>query len=393
MPTQPASVDANPDADRRGRDADSPWSMPLPAWKEVLVRTWQESSADNVGLIAAGTAFYTFLALVPLLGAVVLTYGLLAEPETVIRNMNALTGVLPREVAGIIGDQMMNVVTTSSGKKGLGVAVALGVALFGARNAAGGIVSALNIAYEETEKRGFIRVNLLTLAITACAVLVFVAALLGVTLLGYLEHLLPGLGGFLAVAIKIVSYALLALGAAAVAAALYRFGPSRNKARWTWLSAGSALFAVAWVILTLGFGYYVANFGNYGATYGSLSAVVVLLTWLYLSSYALLFGAELNSELEHQTRQDTTDGPSEPLGERQAWVADHVAGEATPSSQARPNQAPVATSGEPEPNHDPDSASRDERRQRVSSTLARLESAGPTTDSGESGPTAGRDGT
>ena len=313
------------DPSHEGRDAASPWAMPLVAWKQVAVRTYKEASADNVGLIAAGVGFYAFLALVPLLGAVVLTYGLVVEIDTVMRDMQALTAIMPADIAKLIGDQLLGVVQTSGGKKGIGLFIALGVALFGARNAAGAIVTALNIAYEEEEKRGLIKVNLLALAMTGGAVVAVVFALLAVTAFGHLGALLPSAGPIAIAAGKVLAYVLVAVVAASAAAIIYRFGPSRDRARWTWLTPGSAFFAIAWVILTLGFGFYVARFGNYGATYGSLGAVVVLLTWLYLSSYTLLFGAELNSELEHQTARDTTKGPDRPLGERGAWAADHVA--------------------------------------------------------------------
>lgn len=309
----------------RGHHSSSPWRMPLAAWRDVLVRAYKEASSDNVALVAAGVAFYSFLALFPLLGATVLTYGLVADPQSVLRHMTTLTTLLPRDVAKIVGDQLLSVVQTSGGKKGIGLLIALAVAIFGARNAAGAIITALNIAYEEEEKRGYLITNLVALVITACAVLGLVIAAISVTILGYLDELLPASSPLLIVVSNALSYLLLALAAATGAAALYRYGPSRDKANWVWLTPGSLLFAVVWVILTLAFGFYVSRFGNYGATYGSLSAVVVLLTWLYLSSYVLLCGGELNSELEHQTSKDTTTGPARPLGSRGAWAADHVA--------------------------------------------------------------------
>lgn len=299
--------------------------MPFAAWREVVVRTYKEASSDNIGLVAAGVAFYSFLALFPLLGATVLTYGFVADPASVLRHMTALTTMLPADVAKIVGDQLLSVVQTSGGTKGVGLLIAIAVALFGARNAAGAIITALNIAYEEEEKRGFVKTNLVALVITVCAVLAVIIAALTMAILGYLDELLPASSQLLIASSKVVSYGLLAIAAAAGAAALYRYGPSRDKAKWVWLTPGSLFFAVAWVILTLAFGFYVARFSNYGATYGSLSAVVVLLTWLYLSSYALLFGGELNSELEHQTSKDTTTGPDRPLGSRGAWAADNVA--------------------------------------------------------------------
>lgn len=312
----------------------TPWQMPRATWIAVAKRSWAEASDDNIGLVAAGVAFYGFLAIVPLLGAVVLSYGLLAEPETVIANVRTLAAAMPADAARLVGEQLMNVVETSEGKKGFGLLLALALALFGARNGAGAVVTALNIAYEEKEKRSFVRLTLVNLAITLAAVLAAIAAGLAVTALAALESLLPQAPG-VAVLGKIVSYLLLMLVAAAAAATLYRYGPSRARARWTWITPGSLLTAAGWVLLTLGFGIYVANFGNYNATYGSLGAVVVLLTWLYLSSYLLLFGAELNSELEHQTVHDTTTGAAMPLGARGAWVADHVADDVvTPPSIA-----------------------------------------------------------
>ena len=310
--------------------------MPLSAWKDVLTRTWRESSDDNIGIVAAGVAFYGFLALVPLLGAIVLSYGLVAEPRTVIGHMEALTSVMPADAAKLVGEMLMNVVQQSSGKKGLGILVALAIALFGARNAAGSIITALNIAYEEKEKRGFIKVNLLALAITLAAVVVAVLALGAIGALGFLQDLVPGAPPFIVAIGKIVAYVLLVLAAAAGAATLYRYGPSRDEPKWTWITPGSLFTAIAWVLLTLGFGFYVTNVGSYDKTYGSMGAVVVLLTWMYLSSYVLLLGAELNSELEHQTAKDTTEGADKPLGQRSAWSADHVAGGDRQQPQDKP---------------------------------------------------------
>ena len=299
--------------------------MPLAAWRQILVRTWNEASRDNVGLVAAGVAFYGFFALVPLLGAVVLTYGLLADPATLMEQMDKLTKVLPPDGAKLVGEQLAAVIATSADKKGFGVALSLGIALFGARNAAGAIISGLNIAYEEEEKRGFIAVNLLALLITASAVLLAVVAMFAITLLAYFEDLFPFSGPVAAAISKVGSYLLAGLAGATAAAAIYRYAPSRRKARWVWLTPGSAIFSVLWLSLTFGLGLYAANFGDYNATYGSLASVVVLLTWMYLSAYILLLGAELNAELEHQTEHDSTRGHERPIGGRGAWVADHVA--------------------------------------------------------------------
>ncbi|HWJ38498.1 MAG TPA: YihY/virulence factor BrkB family protein [Sphingomicrobium sp.] len=310
----------------KGQEAKTPAQIPAPGWKEIAFRTWSESSKDNISLVAAGVAFYGFLAMVPLLGATVLTYGLVASPDTVLHNVGSLAKTMPHDIAKLIGDQLMNVVKTSGSKKGLGLVAALLLALWGARNAAGSVIIALNIAYEEEEKRSWLKVTLLSLEITLAAVLLAMVGAAAIGAMVALERLLPSMGRLGVLSGQVLAYVLLAALAAAAAATLYRYGPSRREAKWAWLTPGSAFFALAWVVLTLGFGFYVSRFGKYNLTYGSLGGVVILVTWLYLSSFVLLFGAEFNSEVEHQTARDTTADPGErPLGERGAWSADHVA--------------------------------------------------------------------
>lgn len=335
-------------ASDRGRNAASPWAMPAAGWKEILLRTAKESSKDNIGLAAAGVAFYAFLALVPLMGATVLTYGLFASPATVLKNMQSLTNVMPADVARLVGEQLMNVVQASSGKKGLGLLLGIGIALFGARNAAGAIITALNIAYEEEEKRGFIKVTLLALGITAVAVVAALGAVGLITVLRFLASLMPDAPPFILLLIRIASAALILVGAAAAAATLYRYAPSRENAQWRWLTPGTLLSALGWLALSFAFGIYVGRFAHYGATYGSIGGVVALLTLVYLSSYIFLFGAELNSEVEHQTAIDTTTGKADPLGQRGAWSADYVAsgpddeGKEAGSSEAETSQGQPA---------------------------------------------------
>ena len=324
--TDRAEKAAEAPSHRKGRHAESPTQIPAPGWKEIAFRTWKESSKDNVSLVAAGVTFYGFLGMVPLLGATVLTYGLIASPHTVLHNVQSLATMLPQDVAKLIGDQLLNVVKTSGGKKGLGVLVALLIAIWGARNAAGSIVIALNIAYEEEEKRGWFKVTLLSLGITFAAVFLGMIGAAVIGAMSTLHQLLPSTGPAGLIIGKVLAYVILAAIAAAAAATLYRYGPSRARAKWTWITPGSLFFAIGWVVLTLGFGFYVSRFGKYNVTYGSLGGVIVLLTWLYLSSFILLYGAEFNSEVEHQTARDTTSDPGErPLGARGAWSADHVA--------------------------------------------------------------------
>jgi len=311
--------------DPKGHEAKSPAEMPAPAWKDIIARTYKRIWDDNVGLVAAGVAFYGFFALLSLLGLIVLVYGFAADPFTVIKNMGALTAVLPTDVALIIGDQLMNAVQASQKTKGLGILLAFLVAVYGGTNGAASVITALNIAYEEKEKRSLLRFYLIAIAMTLFALVVALVALAATAALAYLQHLLPQAPGGLVVAGKVIGYVLLTVVAAGIASTLYRFGPSREDARWKWITPGSSFAASTWLMLTWAFGIYVSRFTNYNATYGSLGAVVALLTWLYLSAYAFLVGAELNSEIEHQTATDSTTGQPRPMGKRGAWAADNVA--------------------------------------------------------------------
>lgn len=313
--------------DHRGRDARSPWALPAGGWWDALKRTQKEMGDDNVGLIAAGTAFYAFSSIIPILGAVVLSYGLIAEPETVRRNVEGLFASLPREAASIIRDQLLTVMRTEGGKKGLGLIIALALALFGGTKAASAIVTALNVAYEQKETRGAIKLYLLYFTIVLGAVVLVMGAIASTAVLAFLDDLVPDLGGAGVVVIRLLSYSAIAALAVSAGACLFRYGPDRQNAAWAWLTPGSAIATLLWLAGTALFGLYVSNFADYGATYGSLSAVIVLLTWLWLSAYVYLFGAELNSELERQTARDTTSGAERPMGARGAVAADTVAGE------------------------------------------------------------------
>ena len=311
--------------------------MPRRAWKDIASRTWQRTWDDNVGLVAAGVAFYGFFALVALLGIVVLSYGLFAEPKTVVGNIQTLAALLPRDAAVVIGDQLLNAVRTSEQTKGLGLLVAFAAALYGGTNGASALITALNIAYEEKEKRSLLRFYVVAIGMTVGAVVVTFLALGATAAVASIGQRFPNLPWTVVLAGRIASYALLALGAAALIAALYRYAPSREDARWVWITPGSLFASTIWLALTAAFGFYVSNLTDYTATYGSLGALAALQTWLYLSAYVVVFGAELNSEIEHQTAQDSTTGAERPLGERGAWAADNVA--TSDEVQDRPEEA------------------------------------------------------
>ncbi|NUR44967.1 MAG: YihY/virulence factor BrkB family protein [Sphingomonas sp.] len=311
--------------DRKGHLAKSPVEMPAPAWKDIVKRTYKRIWDDNVGLVAAGVAFYGFFALLSGLGLIVLAYGFVADPLTVVEHMRSLLGILPRDVIVLIGDQLMTAVKASQGTKGVGIALAFFVAVYGGTNGAAALLTALNIAYEEKEKRSLLQFYLVAVVIVFGALLVALIALAATAVLALLQRMLPETPAFALIAGKIAGYAVLTLLAAAIAATLYRFGPSREDAQWKWITPGSIFAAVSSLLLTVTFGFYLANFTDYHASYGSLGAVVALLTWMYLSAYVFIVGAELNSEIEHQTAKDSTTGSPEPMGDRGAWAADNVA--------------------------------------------------------------------
>lgn len=273
------------------------WARPAKGWWRALLAAWSEAGADSIDLIAAGVAFYGFLALVPLLGAITLVYGLMATPAVVVENIRSLTVLMPPEAAKLIGDQLLAIVTASGGKKGLGLALSLLLSLYGAMNAAATILTAMNVASDQREGRSFFHLKLLSLAITAAGLAITLATAICVGSVTQISHDLTKLPTALVVVGTTALYLAMALVGAAVAATLYRFGPQRRLTGWVLITPGSVFTAISWLTLALGFGIYVANFSNYDATYGSLGAVVVLLMWLYFSAYTLLLGAELNTEL------------------------------------------------------------------------------------------------
>ena len=248
-----------------------------------LKSAWAAGSADNISIIAAGIAHYALLALVPSLAALVLGYGIFADPATVADHIRALSANLPAAAAEIIGDQLRNVSEGAGSAKGFGLLFALGVALWGARNGARALMTGLNIAFHAGPSRGFLRGNLVALAITA-------SGIIGLVVLGTLTTALAVIAG---PAGAVASFLLLSLAATGGAALLYRFAPNTARPGWREILPGAILFAAGWLAATAAFAFYAANFGSYNATYGSLGAVVVLITWFYVSAMLLLLGAEL----------------------------------------------------------------------------------------------------
>jgi membrane protein len=273
-------------------------------WRAVLVRTWKEAGDDNVGFLAAGVAFYAFLAFVPLLASVVLVYGLAADPQTVAEHIGKLFATLPRDAAALIADQLKSLTSSPQSSKGFGLAIALGLAIYGASKGASGVVTSLNIAYELKETRSFIKTTALALAMTVGGLLVLILAIGAISATAAIEHILPFSSPVVHFLFQALFWAVALAAVAAGLAAVYRFAPNRPEAPWVWVSPGSAVATLLWLLGTVGFGLYVSHFGSYNKTYGSLGGVVVFLTWLYLSAYILIMGGELNSELEREQAEE-----------------------------------------------------------------------------------------
>ena len=327
------------DPDPHGHQAHSPRQFGTRAWRDILGRVWAKIGHDNISLLSAGVAFYGFLSIVPLLGAFIMTYGLIADPSTIADHMKSIIGLVPKDAAKLIYDQLISLTTAAAGKKGLGLAVALLISLYGATRASGAIMTALNVVYEQPEKRNIIKTTAISFAMIVATVLVGVVGILAASVLALVGKFLTILGPAAALGINVATWLIAGALASFAIGATYRYAPDRSNARWQWLTLGSALATFLWLAATVGFGAYAASFGNYNATYGSLGAVVVLLMWLYVSAFAILLGAEINAETERQTSVDTTTGRSRPMGQRGATVADEVASAAEPPSQEKSRNA------------------------------------------------------
>ncbi len=258
-----------------------------------LKRAWASASKDNISILAAGVAYYAFLAMVPLLAAIVLTYGLVANPQMVADHIAAMADNLPQSAAQLIGGQLESVVTTSGTTKGLGLLLALALALFGARKGAGALITAISLAFNDRDQRGFVQANLLALTVTLGSVVMMGVVAGALTATAALTGLLPSLSGVGQIVGKAAPYLILAGIGTLGTAWLYRRVPNDSDPTYGQVMPGAVIASFGLVALTLAFGFYVANFGSYNATYGSLGAVIVLLTWLYLSAYVLLLGAEI----------------------------------------------------------------------------------------------------
>ena len=320
----PTEADRQNAAQRgRGRQATAPVEIPGPGRLDIMWRLYRSIAQDRILLTAAGVAFYVLLALVPTLTAIVSIYGLFNNPSGVIDQVQMLVGIVPSGVLEIIRDQLVRLSAQSNNTLGLALIFSLVLALWSSSAGVKAMFEALNIAYGEEEKRSFLHLNGLALLFTFAAAL---AACLVAAVLLVLPNAMLFLPGGVGVewAVRVASYCVLLLVVLAGLAALYRWGPSRQLAKWRWVTPGVILTVPLFGVVSGLFSWYVANFSDDNATYGSLGATIGLMTWLWITATLIIVGAEVNSEIEHQTALDSTTGPSEPLGQRGAYVADSV---------------------------------------------------------------------
>jgi membrane protein len=308
-------------AELPGIHAEKPTQIPWRGWKQILKRAWAENKADNMPIIGGGVAFFGFLSIFPALIALISIYGLVASPDSVASQVRDLSTQLPHSAADLIKTQLSSIVDNSGSALSIGLVVSILAALWSASGGVGNLITAVNLAYDEVETRNFVKLKLTSLALTLGAI-VFVIVTFGlVAIVPAIIHALP-LGIVGTILAQVARWVLLLAVFAGSLAILYRVAPDRDAPRFRWVSLGAVVVTVIWAVVSLGFALYVNNFGSYDKTYGTIAGVIVLMLWLYLTCYLVLLGAEINAEAEHQTAQDTTEGEPQPMGTRDAEMAD-----------------------------------------------------------------------
>ncbi len=322
MSTEPAtSTGASAGAGIPGGQAERPTSIPREGWKQIVKRAWAESKVDHIPLVAGGVAYAWFLALFPALIAAVAIYGLVADPAQVERQVTDLASGLPESAEELLTDQLRGIASGSGGALSFGLLISVLLALWSASGGVAGLMEAINIAYDEQDNRSFVKKRGLALLLTLGAIVFFAVAIGLVAVLPVLLEQL-GLGPVVTALVQVGRWVGLVLAVMAALAVLYRIAPDRNAPKLGWVSVGSVVATIVWVLASIAFSLYVDNFGSYSRTYGSLAGVAVLMLWFFVTAFIILLGAEINAESEQQTLRDSTVGEPEPMGQRGANKAD-----------------------------------------------------------------------
>jgi membrane protein len=309
------------DSTRIGRDALRPTAIPWQGWRQILIRVYQSLMRDNVTVIAAGVAFWAILAVFPGVAAIISAYGLLADPAQARADLEGFATLMPPQARQVLFAQVDAIVGRSPQALSAGALVSLFLTIWSAKKGIMALMAAINIAYGEEERRSLVRAHLIALALTAAGVLFMVFTLVLVAGVPLVLGFLP-LRDLTAQVWLLLRWPVLAALAVLAIALFYRHAPSRRQARMRWVSWGAVVATLLWLAASAGLSFYVQSFGTFNETYGTLGAVVVLLVWLFLSALALLIGAQLNAEIEHQTNRNSTVGRWRPMGKRGAHVAD-----------------------------------------------------------------------
>jgi membrane protein len=302
-------------------DADFPGDIPDRGWLSVFQRLGRSLARDGMWLRSSGVAFCALFAAIPGAAVPVALFGLLADPHSVHLPIERMSGLLPANTTGLLADQFQSIAVTSRSQLGAGLGGAALAALWGAWSGASGLIGALNVAYAEDETRSFLRRAWVALVV-AIATGVFMVLAFGLVALFPLALDRVSLDPMVRAIIVFARWPALAVLCAGALAILYRFAPSRRAAKWRWVSPGALIATALWLTGSTGFSYYVAHVPSYNQTLGALGMVMLLLTWTYLTAFAVLLGAEMNAELERQTSRDTTRGPARRRGDRGASIAD-----------------------------------------------------------------------
>ena len=319
----------------RGREAVHPGEIPPAGWRDVLSRVRRRIADDNLSITAAGSAFYALFATFPGLLSLFGLYALAFDRQQIAEQFAFLEGQLQPHAGRLLVALLEGLATVERPQLGLGIAGGLLVTLWGTSVASRALIRALNVAYGEKEKRSLLARTLVALALAAGVIVAgFGIALVLIGVPVWSRSLAPALQRSMLYARWPVVAAVFWLAMLA----LYRFGPSRASPKWSWVSWGALLATALWLAGSGVLAWVVGGAPVYQHLYGIVGTLVLVLAWFLLSAYAVLLGAEINGELERQTRHDTTTGPEKPLGTRGAAVADSL-GDAAPSPGSSPRQS------------------------------------------------------
>lgn len=310
---------------QKGHNAETPGDIPASGWKEIGSRVASQLKKDHVQIVSAGVAFYFFMALFPTLVAALSIYGLVADPASIESHISALSGILPGQATGMIDSFIKPIVSKPAQTLGWGLIFSILLSIWSANQGTSALFEGVNIAYNEQDDRSFFKRTGVTLLFTLGGIILGLLSIIIIVLFPALIDKIH-LGSTVEMILGWARWVILALIIVFALGVIYKKAPDRDNPEIKWVSWGSIIATLLWVGGSLLFSWYVKNFGSYDDMYGSFAAVIIMLFWLFLTSFIILLGAEINSEMEHQTSKDTTVGPDEPMGQRGGYHADHVAG-------------------------------------------------------------------